>query len=82
MPWISEAAAEVVAEWIVLANAAVCGVLAVVEVLQGRSWGEGLIVGGGFLPGVIMGVVMLARRELREVDMSALERLHSASKNT
>ncbi|KAF2441798.1 hypothetical protein P171DRAFT_366171 [Karstenula rhodostoma CBS 690.94] len=82
VPYISEGTAEVVARYIVFANGALCAVLAVAEVLQGRAWGEGMTVRGGYLPGLVFTVVMFARRELRAVDMSELERLQYQSKST
>ncbi|KAL5402071.1 hypothetical protein PMIN03_010967 [Paraphaeosphaeria minitans] len=80
VPYISDATAEVVARYIVAANGVLCGVLAVAEMLQGRSWGAGMSVGGGYLPGLVFTVVLFARRELRAVDMSELERLRYQSK--
>lgn len=82
MPYISEATAEAIARYIVVANGALCAVLGVAEMLQGRAWGEGMTVGGGYLPGLVFTVVMFARRELRAVDMSELERLRDQSKST
>lgn len=82
VPYISNATADLVAEYIIAANGALCAVLAVVEMLQGRTWGEGMTVGGGYLPGLVFAVVMFARRELRAVDMSELERLRYQSKGT
>jgi UDP:flavonoid glycosyltransferase YjiC (YdhE family) len=82
VPYLSGATAELVAQWVVAANGLLCAVLAVAEVLQGRPWGEGMTVGGGYLPGLVFAVVMFARRELRAVDMSELERLQHQGKST
>ncbi|KZM25057.1 uncharacterized protein EKO05_0007569 [Ascochyta rabiei] len=79
VPWLSDEAQEVLAQYIVPANGAVCGLLAVAEVVQGRAWSEGMMVGGGYLPGLVLTVVLWARRELRVVDMSALQQLASRS---
>lgn len=80
VPWISDEVAELLAKYIVPANGAVCVVLALLELWQGRSWGEGIGVGGGFLPGFVLSVVMWARRELRVVDLGELEKLKYRSK--
>lgn len=61
------------------ANGAVCGLLAVLELVQGREWREGMMIGGGFISGLVLTVVLWARRELRVVDMNELERLGSRS---
>lgn len=80
VPWVSDDVAEVLAKYIVPANGAVCVVLAILELWQGRSWSEGIGVGGGFLPGFVLSVVMWARRELRVVDLGELEKLKYRSK--
>lgn len=82
VPWLSSDVAHLLAEYIVIANEALCGILAVIELLQRRTWAEGMAVGGGYLPALILVVVMFARRELRAVDMSDLERLRTMTKNT
>ncbi|KAF9693720.1 hypothetical protein EKO04_008144 [Ascochyta lentis] len=79
VPWLSDEIQEVLARYIVSANGAVCALLAVMEMVQGRTWSEGMMVGGGYLPGLVLTVVLWARRELRVVDMSALQRLASQS---
>ena len=61
------------ARYIVPVNGVVCGVLALLELLLGREWREGMMVGGGYLPGLVLSVVLWARRELRSVDMSGLQ---------
>jgi hypothetical protein len=55
-------------------------VLAVLELWQGRTWSEGVMVGGGYLPGFMLSVVLWARRELRVVDMGELEKLKYQAK--
>lgn len=80
MPWVSDGVADLLAQYVVLVNGILCGGLAVVELFQGRTWAEGMAVGGGYLPGLVMMVVMFARRELRAVDMSELDRLRYGGK--
>jgi hypothetical protein len=63
------------AEYIVAVNAALCGVLALMELWRGEEWGTGMVVGGGYLPGLVFVVVMWARRELRPMDLGELEKL-------
>ena len=75
MPYIAGSTADFLEKYIVSANGLLCVILAVVELFQGRTWGEGMTVGGGYLPGLVMTVVMFARRELRTMDMTELERL-------
>lgn len=45
------------------------------ELYQGMTWSEGVVLGGGYLPGFVLGVVLWARRELRVVDLGELEKL-------
>ena len=66
--------AALLSQHVVRANAGVCVALAVREVVRGRAWSEGMVVGGGYVPGVVLGVILWARRELRAVDMVELER--------
>lgn len=77
VPWVSEEVQEVLARYIVPGNGAVCGLLAVAELFQGREWSEGMMIGGGYLPGLVLTVILWARRELRVVDMSELQQLRS-----
>jgi hypothetical protein len=77
--WLEEGVQEVLARYIVPVNGVVCGVLAVVELVKGREWREGMMVGGGYVPGLVLTVVLWARRELRAVDLSPLEELRSRS---
>jgi len=74
--------AEMLAKYMVPANAALCGILAFAELWKGREWSEGMGVGGGYLPGLIFAVVLFARRELRTMDLSELERLRDRQKGT
>lgn len=75
MPYISDETADHLAKYIVPANAGIAILLALLELVRGRSWSEGVVVGGGYLPGVVLSVVLWARRELRVMDMSELEKL-------
>lgn len=79
VPWLSDELQDVLAQYIVPANGAVCGLLAMLELVQGREWREGMMIGGGFISGLVLTVVLWARRELRVVDMNELERLGSRS---
>ncbi|KAF1921808.1 hypothetical protein BDU57DRAFT_467650 [Ampelomyces quisqualis] len=80
VPFLSDGGADLLARYIVAANGGVCAVLALLELWQGRSWSEGVMVGGGYLPGFVLSVVMWARRELRVVDLGELEKLKYRSK--
>lgn len=82
VPYISEDLADALAKWIVPANGSLCGILALVELWKGRSWSEGMTIGGGFVAGFVMAIVMWARRELRTVDMGELEKLKYRAKGT
>lgn len=75
VPWIEDDVADVLAKYIVPANGVVCVLLTFLELWRGRTWSEGVMVGGGYLPGVVFSVVLWARRELRVMDMSELEKL-------
>jgi hypothetical protein len=79
VPYISTETADQIGDYIVPINRAVCGLLALYEVWQARSWSEGLMVGGGFLPGVICMVILWARTELRIIDMDALEKMNKTA---
>jgi hypothetical protein len=80
VPGLSDEVTDLVAQWIVGVNGAICGIMAVLELWQGRTWSEGVMVGGGYLPGFVLSVVLWARRELRVVDMGELEKLKYGSK--
>ncbi|OAL48669.1 hypothetical protein IQ07DRAFT_570087 [Pyrenochaeta sp. DS3sAY3a] len=75
VPFVSEKVADVLAEYIVAANRAVAGVLALLELRSGKHWVEGLGIGGGYLPLVVCIVILYARTELRIIDMDELKRL-------
>lgn len=75
VPWLSDEIQELLAQYIVLGNGVICGLLALAESVQGREWREGMMIGGGYLPGLVLTVVLWARRELRVVDMSELHQL-------
>lgn len=70
------------AKYVVPINGALCILLALVELWQGREWREGMTIGGGYVPGFIMAIVMWARRELRVVDLGELERLRYRTKGS
>ena len=79
VPYLSETTADTIAEYIVPANRAACGALALYEVWQGRDWSEGFMVGGGYLPGLVCFLILWARTELRIIDMDALEKLNKSA---
>lgn len=79
VPYLSEATADTIAEYIVPANRAACGALALYETWQGRNWTEGFLVGGGYLPGLICFLILWARTELRIIDMDALEKMNKSA---
>lgn len=79
VPWLPEEVTELLAKYIVPANAGVCMVLVILEFLSGHEWSESLTVGGGFLPGFVLSVVLWARMELRVVDLGELEKLRFTS---
>lgn len=64
-----------VKKYIVPLNLALCVVLALQELVARRGWREGMMVGGGYVPGFVFAVIMFARNELRRVDLGDLERL-------
>jgi hypothetical protein len=79
VPGLSEEVAEVLAKYIVPANAGLCMLLVILELFSGHEWSESLTIGGGFLPGFILSVVLWARMELRVVDLGELEKLRFTS---
>jgi hypothetical protein len=74
VPYLSSETQDVIADYIVPVNRAVCGLMALYEVWQQREWSEGFTAGGGFLPGVVCLVILWARTELRIIDMAELEK--------
>ncbi|KAF1839224.1 hypothetical protein BDW02DRAFT_540106 [Decorospora gaudefroyi] len=80
VPYVDQRTADVVGDYIVLVNRAVCGLLALFEVWLARDWSEGFMVGGGYLPGLICMVVLWARTELRIIDMDGLEKMNAQGK--
>ncbi|KAF2204763.1 hypothetical protein GQ43DRAFT_408864 [Delitschia confertaspora ATCC 74209] len=62
-------------QYLVPVNAALCLLSALYQFTQGGDWVSGVQIGGGYMPGLILGVILVARRELRVVDLSELERM-------
>lgn len=56
-------------------NGVLSAVLAVREGLAGTGWREGLAGGGGYVPAFVFLLVLVARTQLRPVDVGELERL-------
>ncbi|KAF2652484.1 hypothetical protein K491DRAFT_695564 [Lophiostoma macrostomum CBS 122681] len=79
IPYIPPATADAIRAYIIPTNIILCIAMAVVELWARRPWSEGVTVGGGYLPGLVLGVVVWARRELRVVDLGELERLRYRS---
>jgi len=82
VPYVSDEMAELLAKYVIPVNGALCLLLALAELWQGRTWSEGVTVGGGLLPGLILTIVMWARRELRVVDLGELEKLRYRTKGS
>jgi hypothetical protein len=82
VPYMSDDVADVLAKYIVSANSAICVLLALFELWHMRTWSGGITVGGGYLPGFVLSVVLWARRELRVVDLGELEGLKYGGKAT
>jgi hypothetical protein len=80
VPYLTDEATEVLRKYSIPANAALCAILAVVEMARGRTWGEGMTIGGGYIPGFVLVFILWARRELRAVDLGELERLRYRTK--
>lgn len=79
VPYLSDEVAALLEKYIIPFNAALCVLLAVAELFQDRSWSEGVMIGGRYLPGLVLGVVIWARRELRVIDLGELDRLRDRS---
>ncbi|KAF2740706.1 hypothetical protein EJ04DRAFT_163534 [Polyplosphaeria fusca] len=75
LPYLSRDSSVLVRRYLVVTNAVICGMLAAWELWQGRTWSEGMMIGGGFVPGFILCVILWARKELRVVDLGELEKL-------
>ncbi len=75
VPYISSEVADWLAAYLTKGNIVVAGCLAVHEACWGSEWGHRFMIEGGYLPVLICFVVLWARRELRVIDMSGLERL-------
>lgn len=80
VPYIPYEIADILAQYIVPINSAICIILALVELYQRRTWSDGVVLGGGYLPGFVLSVVLWARRELRVVDLGELEKLKGGGK--
>ncbi|CBX91947.1 hypothetical protein LEMA_P046530.1 [Plenodomus lingam JN3] len=72
VPWLSASTADFLAQWLVVGNRALCGVLALYDVFLGTAWADRLAVGGGFLPGLVCMLILWARTELRIIDVEQL----------
>jgi hypothetical protein len=79
VPYLSDEMTDVLAKYIVPANAGACMLLVLLEFFSSHEWSESLTIGGGFLPGFVLSVVLWARRELRVVDLGELEKFRSTS---
>ncbi|KAH6639626.1 hypothetical protein C7974DRAFT_135583 [Boeremia exigua] len=77
VPGLSDEVQELLAQYCVPANGVLCALSVVLELVQGREWREGMMIGGGYLPGLVLTVVLWARRELRVLDLSELQQLRS-----
>ncbi|KAF2466988.1 uncharacterized protein BDR25DRAFT_235860 [Lindgomyces ingoldianus] len=75
LPYLSADQAALVRKFLIPVTGATCLLLAVYEMCHGRTWSDGMTIGGGYVPGFILSVVLWARRELRELDLGELERL-------
>lgn len=80
VPYLSSDTAEIVRKYIITANSSLCVILALWELMQRRSWSEGMMIGGGYIPGFVFAVILWARQELRVMDLGELERLRYRTK--
>ncbi|KAF2279659.1 uncharacterized protein EI97DRAFT_499063 [Westerdykella ornata] len=49
VPYLSTDTVELLRKYIIPLNASICAVLALVELLSGRTWSEGMMIGGGII---------------------------------
>lgn len=80
MSYLSPEIVELLRNYVISANSAICAILATVELFQGRSWSEGMMIGGGYVPGLVWTFILWTRRELRTLDLGELERLRYSTK--
>ncbi|KAF2745712.1 hypothetical protein M011DRAFT_446990 [Sporormia fimetaria CBS 119925] len=80
VPYLSPETADLLRQYMIPVNAALCAILCITELAQRRSWGEGMMIGGGYVPGFVLTFILWARRELRVVDLGELERLRYRTK--
>lgn len=74
VPYISSETSELLRRYTIPTNTAIVAILAMLEPFRGRTWSEGLSIGGGFVPLFIWGVVLGARSELRSIDFEDLNK--------
>ncbi|ORY03943.1 hypothetical protein BCR34DRAFT_492009 [Clohesyomyces aquaticus] len=75
LPYLTPEQSALVRRYLIPANALLCAIFALYELSQGRAWSEGMMIGGGYVPGFIFAVILVARRELRTFDLGELEGL-------
>ncbi|KAF2266705.1 hypothetical protein CC78DRAFT_614881 [Lojkania enalia] len=82
LPYLSDKTSDLVRKYLIPVNGAICIFLMLHELWQGREWQQGMMIGGGYVPGFILSVILWARRELRVLDLGELERLRYRTKAT